>query len=69
VANPPLPTYDDPTADTLGVDARRVTLVGCGVAAAVGTAIAAQVYLSMLNHGHTFTRMLAWHVSIGASGG
>jgi two-component system, LytTR family, sensor kinase len=64
VANPPLPTYDDPTADTLGVDARRVTLVGCGVAAAVGTAIAAQVYLSMLNHGHTFTRMLAWHVSI-----
>jgi len=40
-----------------------VTLVGCGAAAAIGTAIAAQVYLSMLNHGHGFTRMLAWQVS------
>jgi hypothetical protein len=40
-----------------------VTLVSCGAAAAIGTAIAAQVYLSMLNHGHAFTRMLAWQVS------
>jgi two-component system, LytTR family, sensor kinase len=63
VVKAPLPAYDDPTADTLGVDARWVTRVGCGAAAAIGTAIAAQVYLSMLNHGHAFTRMLAWHVS------
>jgi two-component system LytT family sensor kinase len=63
VANQPLPSYDDPTADSLGVDARWVTLVSCGAAAAIGTAIAAQVYLSMLNHGHAFTRMLAWQVS------
>jgi len=32
-------------------------------AAAIGTAIAAQVYLSMLHHGHAFLRMLVWHVS------
>jgi hypothetical protein len=63
VANQPLPAYDDPATDSLGVDARWVTLVGCGAAAAIGTAIAAQVYLSMLNHGHAFTRMLAWQVS------
>jgi two-component system, LytTR family, sensor kinase len=63
VPSPPLPAYDDPTADRLGVDARWVTLVGCGAAAAIGTAIAAQVYLSMINHGHAFSRMLAWQVS------
>jgi two-component system, LytTR family, sensor kinase len=63
VVHPPLPASDDPTADNLGIDARWLTLVGCGAAAAIGTAIAAQVYLSMLNHGHAFTRMLAWQVS------
>lgn len=62
VANPPFPAFDD-SADSLGVDTRWVTLVGCGAAVAIGTASAAQVYLSMLNHGHAFTRMLAWHVS------
>jgi two-component system, LytTR family, sensor kinase len=49
--------------DTLGVDARWVTFVGCGAAAAIGTAIAAQVYLSMLGHGHEFLRMWAWQVT------
>jgi hypothetical protein len=63
VVNQPLPAYDDPATDSLGVDARWLTLVGCGAAAAIGTAIAAQVYLSMLNHGHAFARMLAWQVS------
>jgi sensor histidine kinase YesM len=63
VANPSVLPYDDPRGDNLGVDPRWVTLAGCGAAAAIGTAIAAQVYLSMLNHGHAFTRMLAWQVS------
>jgi two-component system, LytTR family, sensor kinase len=63
VGNQPLPAYDDPATDSLGVDARGVTLAGCGAAAAVGSAIATQVYLSMLDHGHAFSRMLAWQVS------
>jgi len=62
VVNQPIPASGDPPTDSLGVDARWVTLVGSGAAAAIGTAIAAQVYLSMLNHGHAFTRMLAWQV-------
>src|SRR5687768_3823891 len=44
-------------------DPRRVTLVACGAAAAIGIAGSAQVYLSMLGHGHDFLRILAWHVS------
>jgi two-component system, LytTR family, sensor kinase len=63
VANPRFPPSADPAPDIAGVDARWVTLAGCGAGAAIGTAIAAQVYLSMLNHGHAFTRMLAWQVS------
>ena len=61
---PPSSGSGDRGADALGVDARRVILAGCGAAAAIGTAIAAQVYLSMLDHGHAFMRMVAWHVSI-----
>ena len=63
MAIPSLPASDDHGADILGVNARWVTLAGCGAGVAIGTAIAAQVYLSMLNHGHAFTRMLAWQVS------
>jgi two-component system, LytTR family, sensor kinase len=62
VANQPLPRYDT-GAPSLGVSAAWVTLIGCGAAAAIGTAIAAQVYLSMLHHGHSLLRMLLWHVS------
>jgi two-component system, LytTR family, sensor kinase len=40
-----------------------VTLFGCGAAVVIGTAVAAQVYLSMLDHGHVFLRILGWHVS------
>ena len=54
---------DDPVHDPLGIDPVWVTLVGCGIAAAVGLAGAAQVYLSMLDHGHAFLRILGWHVS------
>ena len=63
MAIPSLPVSDDRGADILGVNARWVTLAGCGAGAAIGTAIAAQVYLSMLNHGHAFARMLVWQVS------
>jgi two-component system, LytTR family, sensor kinase len=62
VASQPLPRYD-PGTESLGVSPAWVTLVGCGAAAAIGTAIAAQVYLSMLDHGHGLLRMLMWHVS------
>ena len=60
---PPLPEpYEDP-AEPLTLDTGWVTLVGCGAAAAIGVAGSAQVYLSMLGHGHHFLRILAWHVS------
>jgi two-component system, LytTR family, sensor kinase len=62
VATQPLPRYD-PGTTSLGLSPAWVTLVGCGAAAAIGTAIAAQVYLSMLHHGHALLRMLTWHVS------
>ena len=62
MAIPSLPVSDD-RPDILGVNARWVTLAGCGAGLAIGTAIAAQVYLSMLNHGHAFTRMLVWQVT------
>jgi two-component system LytT family sensor kinase len=54
---------DHSEGDTLGVDARWITFVGCGAATAIGTAIAAQVYLSMLGHGHDFLRMWAWQMT------
>jgi hypothetical protein len=56
------PTHEPHTDNPLGIEPRLVVLVGCAAGAAIGTGIAAQVYLSMLNHGHAFTRMLAWHV-------
>jgi hypothetical protein len=61
VASQPVPRYDRAT-ESLGVSPVWATVVGCGAAAAIGTAIAAQVYLSMLHHGHALLRMLMWHV-------
>jgi two-component system LytT family sensor kinase len=63
VATPPLPPGDGARAAPLDLDTAWVTLVGCGAAVAVGTAVAAQVYLSMLGHGHAFLRILAWHTA------
>ena len=61
---PPLPEpYGDAAGESLNLDVRWVTLVGCGAAAAIGIAGSAQVYLSMLGHGHDFLRILAWHMS------
>jgi two-component system, LytTR family, sensor kinase len=53
----------DPGGDAMMFDTRRVTVVACGAAAAIGIAGSAQVYLSMLGHGHDFLRILAWQVS------
>ncbi len=60
-----LPWQDahEPDGDLMMFDTRRVTLVACGAAVAIGIAGSAQVYLSMLGHGHEFLRILAWHVS------
>ena len=60
---PPLPEPYGDAAEPLTLDTGWVTLVGCGAAAAIGVAGSAQVYLSMLGHGHDFLRILAWHVS------
>ena len=63
MATPPLPPDDDTRAGRLQIDTAWITLVGCGAALAVGTAVATQVYLSMPDHGHSFLRILGWHTS------
>jgi signal transduction histidine kinase len=40
-----------------------VISAGIGVAAVLALSVAAQTYLSMLGHGHSFRRMLAWQVT------
>ena len=42
---------------------RRVIAAGAGVATVLALSIAAQTYLSMLGHGHSFRRMLAWQLA------
>jgi len=42
---------------------RRVIAAGAAVAAVLALSIAAQTYLSMLGHGHSFRRMLAWQLA------
>ncbi len=63
MANDPHGPLADPELEPPGIDVLWVTTIGCGAAIAVGTAVAAQVYLSMLGHGHAFLRMLGWHIS------
>ena len=63
MATPPLPPDDDTRAGRLDIDTAWITLVGCGAAIAIGAAVATQVYLSMLGHGHSFLRILAWHTA------
>jgi two-component system LytT family sensor kinase len=63
VANDPHGPLADPELEPPGIDLLWVTTIGCGAAIAVGTAVAAQVYLSMLGHGHAFLRMLGWQIT------
>jgi anti-sigma regulatory factor (Ser/Thr protein kinase) len=42
---------------------KRVIAAGAGVAAVLALSIAAQTYLSMLGHGHSFRRILAWQLA------
>jgi two-component system LytT family sensor kinase len=63
LATAPPPPDDDTRAGRLEIDTAWFTLVGCGAAVAIGTAVAAQVYLSMRDHGHSFLRILGWHTA------
>ena len=40
----------------------RVFVASCGLGLVVALSVAAQTYLSMLGHGHSFPRMLAWQL-------
>jgi signal transduction histidine kinase len=42
---------------------RWVTTIGAGIAVMFALAITTQTYLSMLGHGHSFGRILAWQLS------
>ena len=53
-------TFDHPRADRLPVG--RAMLLAGGVAVALALAVSASVYLSMLNHGHSFPRMFGWQL-------
>jgi two-component system LytT family sensor kinase len=63
VAAAPVPPDDDARAAWFDLDTAWFTLVGCGAAVAIGTAVATQVYLSMRDHGHSFLRILGWHTA------
>ena len=42
------------------LSARMMWLIGAGGASLIALTITAQIYLSMLDHGHSFARMFAW---------
>ena len=50
----------DPRADGLPVG--RAMLLAGGVVVTLALAVSASVYLSMLNHGHSFARMFGWQL-------
>jgi hypothetical protein len=39
-----------------------VMAIGPGIAVILAVSVSAQTYLSMLGHGHSFHRILLWHV-------
>jgi two-component system LytT family sensor kinase len=41
---------------------RRALFLACGVAVVLALAVSAQVYLSMLDHGHSFARLFGWQL-------
>jgi signal transduction histidine kinase len=63
---PPAETRAD-DRDAAGLDVpistRRVLAIGLPSAAFVALSVTAQTYLSMLNHGHAFWRILVWQLS------
>ena len=48
-------------ADTIPV--WPVMLVACAITAAVASTLTAQIYVSMISHGHSFVRILAWQAA------
>jgi two-component system, LytTR family, sensor kinase len=53
-----------PTPDphATGLPVGRAMLLAGGVAVVLALAVSASVYLSMLNHGHSFARMFGWQI-------
>jgi two-component system LytT family sensor kinase len=41
---------------------RRAMLLACGIAILLAFVVSAQIYLSMLSHGHSFVRLFAWQL-------
>ena len=50
----------NPEIETLPIG--RSMLLGSGVAIVLALAVAGSVYLSMINHGHSFTRLFGWQL-------
>ena len=42
---------------------RIMWLIGAGGASLIALTVSAQIYLSMLHHGHSFARIVAWQLS------
>jgi signal transduction histidine kinase len=53
----------DLLSPALSIRSRTVIIVGAGLAAVLALSIAAQTHLSMLGHGHSFQRILAWQLT------
>ena len=52
-----------PLSPALTIRPLTIIAVGAGLAALLALSIAAQTYLSMLGHGHSFQRILAWQLT------
>ncbi len=57
------PSARDQSAPVAPFPALPVIVAGSGVAALLALSIAAQTYLSMLGHGHSFRRILVWQLT------
>jgi lysylphosphatidylglycerol synthetase-like protein (DUF2156 family) len=62
-ANVTQPPDRDQSAHVTSFPSLPVIAAGSGLAALLALSIAAQTYLSMLGHGHSFRRMLAWQLT------
>lgn len=63
---PTRPPSREPSTPALSIRWLPIVAVGGGIAAVLALSIAAQTYLSMLGHGHSFRRMLAWQLTMWA---
>jgi hypothetical protein len=56
------PAHTDPTGDSRALSLGWALVFGAGGASLIALTVAAQIYLSMLDHGHSFARIAVWQL-------